>query len=118
ATIGFGLRNVSDIERTLSEMVRVVEPGGRVICLEFARPKGKLLGRLFNLYFHRILPLAGGLFSGNRDAYEYLKSSIEAFLSREELSDIMRKVGLRNIEVFDLTGGIVAVHVGVKNEHF
>ncbi|MCL6519115.1 MAG: bifunctional demethylmenaquinone methyltransferase/2-methoxy-6-polyprenyl-1,4-benzoquinol methylase UbiE [Armatimonadetes bacterium] len=114
ATIGFGIRNVSNVERAFSEMARVVAPGGSVVCLEFSRPKGKLFARMYNFYSHRILPLIGGLLSGSREAYEYLNLSIDSFLSREELSDIMKKVGLQDIEVFDLTGGIVAVHVGVK----
>ena len=114
ATIGFALRNVASVENTLSEMARVVEPGRRVVCLELARPNGRLFGPVYNLYFRRILPLIGGAINGNREAYEYLPESVARFYSREELSQAMENVGLADVEVYNLSGGVVAVHVGTK----
>ena len=114
ATIGFALRNVANVENTLAEMARVVKPGGRVVSLEFAKPKGTIFRHVYNLYFNHILPLIGGAVSGRRESYQYLPDSVKRFHSREELSQIMQKVGLGDIKVYDLTGGIVAVHVGTK----
>lgn len=114
ATIGFALRNVASVENTLAEMARVIKPGGRVVSLEFAKPEGTLFRHIYNLYFSHILPLIGGAVSGRRESYEYLPDSVKRFHSREELSRIMQKVGLGDIKVYDLTGGIVAVHIGTK----
>ena len=114
ATIGFALRNVADVERTIAEMTRAVEPGGRVVCLELARPQGPVFKHVYNLYFNRILPFVGGLVSRRHGPYAYLPASLRSFHTREELVGIMEKVGLADIEVHDLTGGIVAVHAGTK----
>ncbi len=114
ATIGFALRNVVSVENTLAEMVRALKPGGRVGCLELAKPEGRIFARVYNLYFYHILPLVGGIINRRREPYEYLPASLTAFYSREELSQIMEKVGLADIRVHDLTGGVAAVHVGIK----
>jgi demethylmenaquinone methyltransferase / 2-methoxy-6-polyprenyl-1,4-benzoquinol methylase len=114
ATIGFALRNVADVERTIAEMARAVEPGGRVVCLELARPQGPIFKHIYNLYFNQILPCVGGLVSRTDGPYAYLPASLRSFCTREELVGVMEKVGLADIEVHDLTGGIVAVHVGTK----
>ena len=114
ATIGFALRNVADVECTVAEMTRAVEPGGRVVCLELARPQGPVFKHVYNLYFNRILPFVGGLVSRGYESYAYLPASLRCFHTREELVRVMEKVGLADIEVHDLTGGIVAVHAGTK----
>lgn len=114
ATIGFALRNVTDVERTLAEMTRAVEHGGRVVCLELMRPRGRLLGMLYRFYARHVMPALGALISGSRDAYEYLPESVERFYSREELARIMENVGLADVTVYDLTGGVAAVHTGIK----
>ncbi|NOZ77223.1 MAG: bifunctional demethylmenaquinone methyltransferase/2-methoxy-6-polyprenyl-1,4-benzoquinol methylase UbiE [Euryarchaeota archaeon] len=114
ASIAFGLRNVSDIDRSLSEMARVVRPGGRVLVLEFTQPEGRVLRELYYLYFFRVLPLVGGVISGNRDAYTYLPASVMDFPSPEGLKARMEAAGLRDVEYHLLTGGIVALHVGVR----
>jgi len=114
ATIGFALRNVADVERTIAEMARAVEPGGRVVCLELARPQGPVFKHIYNLYFNRVLPFIGGLISRSHESYAYLPASLRSFYTREELTRVMKKVGLADIEVHDLTGGIVAVHIGTK----
>lgn len=114
ATIGFALRNVEDIEKTLKEMARVVKPGGRVISLEFTQPDNRLFRRIYYTYFFKILPAVGGLISRNKDAYSYLPRSVARFPSKTELKEIMERAGLGDVEIYSLTGGIVAVHIGVK----
>jgi demethylmenaquinone methyltransferase/2-methoxy-6-polyprenyl-1,4-benzoquinol methylase len=114
ATIGFALRNVTDIPTVLKEMTRVVKVGGRVVLLEFTQPRNPVVRRLYFFYSFNILPMIGGIISGRKDAYEYLPESILKFPSPEKLRDIMIDVGLKNIKIYILTGGIVAVHVGVK----
>jgi demethylmenaquinone methyltransferase/2-methoxy-6-polyprenyl-1,4-benzoquinol methylase len=114
ATIGFALRNVESVEKTLKEMVRVVKPGGKVISLEFSQPDNRLFRRIYYMYFFKILPMAGGLISRNKEAYSYLPSSVARFPGKTELKEIMEKAGLEDIEIYSLTRGIVAVHVGVK----
>ncbi len=114
ATIGFALRNVADIGASLREMGRVVKKGGRVVVLEFTQPENPLFRRAYYLYFFRILPLIGGLISGRKDAYTYLPHSVLAFPTRAGLKGMMEEVGLRDVTIYPLTGGIVAVHVGTK----
>ncbi len=115
-TVGFGIRNVADAERGIREMARVVRPGGRVVILEFNQPRNAVFAALYRGYSFTVLPLLGGLISGRRSAYEYLPSSVRAFHSREELSRMMRRAGLGDVRVTDLTFGTVVVHVGVKKE--
>jgi demethylmenaquinone methyltransferase / 2-methoxy-6-polyprenyl-1,4-benzoquinol methylase len=114
ATIGFALRNVADVPQVISEMARVVKPGGRVVSLEISRPASSLVSPLWRLYFYRLLPFIAQSFGGKREPYTYLPSSVKAFYSRQELADIMRRAGLKDVKVYDLTMGVVAVHVGVK----
>ncbi|MDO8682560.1 MAG: bifunctional demethylmenaquinone methyltransferase/2-methoxy-6-polyprenyl-1,4-benzoquinol methylase UbiE [Armatimonadota bacterium] len=114
ATIGFALRNVSDAPRAISEMVRVVKPGGRVISLEINRPVSALFKPFWSVYFYGLLPGIAGLFGGKRDAYTYLPASVKRFYTRQELTQIMMDAGLRDVKVYDLTMGVVCAHVGVK----
>jgi demethylmenaquinone methyltransferase/2-methoxy-6-polyprenyl-1,4-benzoquinol methylase len=114
ATIGFALRNVTDIKKTLEEMKRVVKPSGRVISLEFTQPKNWLFRKIYYFYFFKILPFVGGIISGKREAYTYLPNSVVNFPSQEKLKEIMEGTGLKDIKIYILTGGIVAVHVGTK----
>ena len=114
ATIGFALRNVSSVEKTVSEMARAVCKGGRVVCLELALPQRGLFRSVYGLYLNRILPFIGGAVNGKREPYQYLPASVASFCSREELAGIMEKVGLAEIAIYDLTGGAATVHVGTK----
>ena len=114
ATIGFALRNVSSIENTFFEMARVVKPGGKVVSLELAKPTNTLFRFVYEFYFYKALPLIGGFFNGRLEPYRYLPESLKNFKTRDEISQIMRQSGLDDIKVYDLTGGIVAVHVGTK----
>lgn len=113
ATVGFGVRNVQDLHKAFSEMARVVKPGGRVVCLELARPSIRPLSSLYYIYFRKILPRIGQLVHGRLENYAYLPQSLDRFPHRAELAQIMRDAGLRDVRVLDLTGGIVAVHYGV-----
>jgi demethylmenaquinone methyltransferase/2-methoxy-6-polyprenyl-1,4-benzoquinol methylase len=98
----------------LAEQRRVCKPGGRVLILEIPRPADNLFGRLFRLYFHRVVPFVGGLISGQRDAYKYLPASAEAFLCPGELKTEMEKSGLHDVRYMMLMFNTVALHVGVK----
>ncbi len=113
-TTGFAMRNVTDIPRAFAEMRRVVQPGGRVVCLEIARPDSPLFRPLFRLYFYRLVPLIGALISGQGYAYAYLPQSLTNFPSPDELAATMEEVGLRQVKYTRLNLGTVAVHTGVK----
>ncbi len=112
--IAFGLRNIVKKEQALSEMVRVIKKGGKVIILEFTLPQNGLMRRLFPIYFQRILPWMGGLISGDRGAYAYLPESVFHFASSENYEEIMRKVGLENVGSRSLTGGVASIISGTK----
>lgn len=114
ATIGFALRNVPDIKAVLAEMRRVVRPGGRVVSLELAKPGTPGLKQLYYLYFERILPLLGKLGAGVDGPYRWLPESLRLYPHQTEVLDIFKEIGLQNPACFELTGGIVAVHVGSK----
>ncbi|HTE16955.1 MAG TPA: class I SAM-dependent methyltransferase, partial [Armatimonadota bacterium] len=114
ATIGFGLRNVTSIDDTFSEMARAVVPGGKVVALEIAKPRNPVLRPLFFLYFYHLSPWVARLLGGDPQAYQYLPNSLKIFKSREELCDSMRRAGLQDVHYHDLSGGMVCVHVGTK----
>jgi demethylmenaquinone methyltransferase/2-methoxy-6-polyprenyl-1,4-benzoquinol methylase len=116
ATIGFALRNVPDIERTLAEMARVVKPGGKVVSLELSKPTWPPFRLIYYLYFNHILPLLGKLFANRYEQYRWLPESLKNFPDHKELEAIFRKVGLVDVKSYPLTGGIVAVHIGTKQE--
>lgn len=113
-TVGFGLRNVADLGKAVSEMVRVVRPGGKVVCLEISKVRNSLLVLPWKLYFYTLTPYTAGLFRSKKEAYEYLPRSVKSFISREELAAEFRKWGLCDVEYHDLTFGAVCVHVGSK----
>jgi len=114
-SVAFGLRNVSDTDRGLSEMARVCRPGGRVAVLEFTLPKGRVLGRLYGWYFQRVLPRIGQALARNRQAaYNYLPASVGQFPQREALAERMARAGLRDVEFHPFTFGIATLYVGTK----
>jgi demethylmenaquinone methyltransferase/2-methoxy-6-polyprenyl-1,4-benzoquinol methylase len=108
-TIAFGIRNMADRARCLSEIRRVLRPGGRLFILEFSKP-WTLLRPLYDLYLHRVLPMVAGMVTGDRSAYEYLCGSIAAFPDRDALSAEIRAAGFDEVEASRLTTGIVALH--------
>lgn len=115
ATVGFGIRNVADTRAGIAEMARVVRSGGRVVLLEFTRPSNPLLRFVYYVYFLLLLPLLGNLVSGSRqNAYGYLPRSVLSFPDRRRLAGMMEEAGLRQVEVRDLSLGIVTLHAGVK----
>jgi demethylmenaquinone methyltransferase/2-methoxy-6-polyprenyl-1,4-benzoquinol methylase len=113
-TSGFGMRNVTAIAAAFAEQRRVARPGGRIICLETMPPPRGLWGALYRFYFFRLVPLLGGLISGQRRAYTYLPHSTERFPEPDALKAIMEGVGLRDVRYQRLMLGTVAIHVGVK----
>ncbi len=111
ATIAFGMRNLPDYGRGFAEMARVVRPGGRVVCLEIARPRSRL-ARVLRWWFDRIVPVIGRV-AGQGDAYAYLVRSVQAYPAPERIAEIMAGAGLGDVRWFGMSGGIVTVHVGV-----
>ena len=109
ATVGFGVRNFTDLPGALAEMARVVVPGGRVVVLEIVRAAGGPVGRLFPLYFKYATPWLGAVLAGDREAYTYLPESVQGFLSVDELSAAMHAAGLRNVTARNLALGTVAI---------
>ncbi|MCL6634273.1 MAG: demethylmenaquinone methyltransferase [Peptococcaceae bacterium] len=114
ATIGFALRNVPDIRKTIDEMRRVVKPGGKVLSLELARPSAPVFRQLYYLYFNHLVPLLGRMGVGLKGPYSWLPNSLKTFPHQSELRDIFTEVGLSDAHYYELTGGIVAVHIGRK----
>ncbi|MEP5763960.1 MAG: bifunctional demethylmenaquinone methyltransferase/2-methoxy-6-polyprenyl-1,4-benzoquinol methylase UbiE [Halieaceae bacterium] len=113
-SIAFGLRNVTDKERALGSMLRVLKPGGRLLVLEFSKPESELLSKAYDTYSFRILPVLGKLVAGDSDSYQYLAESIRMHPDQESLREMMESVGFTRCEFFNMTGGIVALHRGIK----
>ena len=111
ATVGFGARNFSDLDRGLAEMARVVKPGGTVVVLEITSPARPPLSTFFDVWFDRIVPVLGRV-AGDSDAYSYLPSSVHRFPDPEGLAAAMWGAGLRSIRYWITAGGIIALHVG------
>jgi demethylmenaquinone methyltransferase/2-methoxy-6-polyprenyl-1,4-benzoquinol methylase len=114
ALIGFGLRNLSDIEKGLNDIHRVLKPGSSLICLEFSQPASPWFRRFYDFYSSNILPFAGKIITGSEEAYTYLHDSIRDFPLPDELSQIMRQSGFKKVTYKRLTNGIAVIHIATK----
>lgn len=114
AATAFTLRNVADLDAALREIERVLVPGGGFVCLEITRPGAGVLAGPFSLYFQRLVPRLGGLIAGNRHAYRYLPSSVERFVTGEQLAVAMRAAGFAAVRMRRFWPGAVTLHAGRK----
>lgn len=113
-TCSFGIRNVCDVEKTLSEMYRVLKPNSRLMILEFSLPKKGLLKKFHLMYLRKILPFLGGVFSKNFQAYSYLNKTIETFPYGEAFCDLLKKERFKNIQLKTLSFGAVSIYIADK----
>lgn len=114
ATIGFGLRNVPDVDKVLSEMARVVKPGGKVVCLELSKPSVQPFKSVYYFYFEKVLPLLAKWFTKRYEEYKWLPESLTSFPNRLELEEKFRNAGLSEVESYPFFLGIAALHIGKK----
>ena len=113
-TIAFGLRNVTEKETALRSMLRVLKPGGRLLVLEFSKPESELLSKAYDTYSFRVLPFMGRLVANDAESYQYLAESIRVHPDQETLKEMMEDAGFNRVEFHNMTGGIVALHKGIK----
>jgi demethylmenaquinone methyltransferase/2-methoxy-6-polyprenyl-1,4-benzoquinol methylase len=113
-TIAFGLRNVTRKERALASMLRVLKPGGRLLVLEFSKPRNPLLEKLYDQYSFSVLPAMGKLVANDAESYRYLAESIRMHPDQETLKAMLIDAGFERVEYYNMTGGVVALHRGVK----
>jgi demethylmenaquinone methyltransferase/2-methoxy-6-polyprenyl-1,4-benzoquinol methylase len=114
-TVGFGVRNFSDLKAGLINMHRMLKPGGKVVILEFAWPRNPFVSALYNFYFRRITPLIGRMFSGDAKAYGYLTESVRAFPSFGQFAEIMEECGFKDVSYRSLSFGIAVIYSGGKS---
>lgn len=112
----FMVRNLTDIKQGFREMLRVVRPGGRVVCLEISHPPGKIFGGLFYFYFYKLAPLFGTIIGKAFEEYNYLPNSLTTFPKAPALKSIMEDAGWHDVRFYYLSGGVVAIHVGTNVE--
>lgn len=113
-TIAFGLRNVTDKDAALRSMLRVLKPGGRLLVLEFSKPENELLSKAYDTYSFKILPVLGKVVANDSESYQYLAESIRMHPDQETLKDMMEDAGFSRCEYHNMTGGVVALHKGIK----
>lgn len=113
-TIAFGLRNVTNKDKALESMYRILKPGGRLLVLEFSKPEHELLNKAYDVYSFNILPVMGGLVANDKASYQYLAESIRMHPDQETLKGMMQSAGFDEVSYTNLTGGIVALHKGFK----
>ncbi|EJA1894429.1 demethylmenaquinone methyltransferase [Staphylococcus pseudintermedius] len=113
-TIGFGLRNIPDYSKALSEMYRVLKPGGMVVCLETSQPTMPVFKQGYRLYFKFVMPIFGKIFAKSKQEYEWLQQSAFDFPDRETLKKMFEGVNFENVKVLSFTGGVAAMHLAYK----
>jgi len=113
-TISFGLRNVTDKDKALASMCRVLKPGGRLLVLEFSKPIIPLLSKVYDEYSFKALPFLGKIITQDAESYKYLAESIRKHPDQQTLKQMMYDAGFDNVEYQNMTGGIVALHIGYK----
>ncbi len=114
AVTAFGLRNLPNIEKPLGEMYRVVRPGGKVISLELAKPTAPILRQIYYYYFEHLLPFLGNLNTGRNHFYSWLPQSLKDYPDQSSVTELFTQAGLKQVYCCELTGGIAAIHGGVK----
>lgn len=113
-TMAYGIRNMPDRPRALSEMLRVLKPGGALVCLEFSTPPNRAWRALYRFYLKHLIPFWGGLIAGDKEGFVYLARSIQAFPDQQGLARMMQQAGFERVTWKNYTGGIAAVHVAYK----
>ncbi len=113
-TVAFGVRNFQNLEKGLKEMLRVLKPGGKLVVLEFSRPKNFVFKGVYNLYMNFIAPSFGKMFAKNKKAYRYLNDSVQAFPEREQFTNILKSAGYRDTYYKTLSLGICSIYCGSK----
>jgi len=114
AIVGFGIRNLTHLEKGFREMYRVLNPGGKVMCLEFSKPTNHLFRWLYDFYSFNIMPFAGSVLAGSRQSYACLSQTIRMFASPDELKEILEGIGFEAVSYKRLTNGIAVIHLGYK----
>jgi len=112
--VGFGIRNVTRMQKGFEEMYRVLKPGGKIMCLEFSKPTWPVFRWLYDFYSFHIMPFLGELIAGSRKAYTHLPESIRMFPLPDELSEVLKKIGFSQVNYRRLTNGIAVIHLAVK----
>jgi demethylmenaquinone methyltransferase / 2-methoxy-6-polyprenyl-1,4-benzoquinol methylase len=114
AMVGFGVRNLTNMDKGLQEMYRVLKPGGKMMCLEFSIPTSLAFRLLYDFYSFQLMPLAGKLLAGNSEAYLYLPESIRKFPAPDDFAAKMRDAGFSRVTFRRLTNGIAVIYIGIK----
>ncbi|WP_290540574.1 bifunctional demethylmenaquinone methyltransferase/2-methoxy-6-polyprenyl-1,4-benzoquinol methylase UbiE [Alistipes sp.] len=114
ATVAFGVRNFGDLETGLRELARTIKPGGKVVILEFSRPRNRAFRALYEFYSYKILPRIGGLVSRDKQAYEYLPASVGEFPAPEAFMEMMSRAGFRNCRARSQSFGIAQIYIGER----
>lgn len=113
-TVAYGVRNFENLEKGLTDMLRVLKPGGRVVILEFSKPRTFPIKQLYSFYFHYVTPAVGKIFSKDNSAYKYLPESVEAFPDGKRFTELMEKVGYKETKNRPLAFGICSIYTGIK----